>query len=150
MNLLRGIFETHVDVSDLEAAMEFYGDTLGLELGTVVEQRRIAFYFVNDSDGTRSMLGLWETSDVSPSHFAFRVAEDDIDQMPSFLADRGARVIEDFGIPPAEQPLVHPWMPAGAIYFEDPDGNQVELVADLSDEPRPDLDPMPLAEWRRL
>lgn len=130
--------------------MEFYGDTLGLKLGTVVEQRRIAFYFVSDSDENRSMLGLWETTDISPRHFALRVAEDDINRMQSFLADRGLEVVEDFGIPPTEQPLVHPWMPAAAIYFEDPNEKQLELIADLSEEPRPDLDPMPLAEWRRL
>lgn len=150
MDLLRGIYETHIQVSDLETAMEFYGGTLGLELGTIAEQRRIAFYFVSDPDGTRSMLGLWEASDISPDHFAFRAAEDDIDRMQSFLADREIEPVEALGISPVEQPLVHPWMPAAAIYFEDPDGNQVELIADLSAEPRRDLDTMPLAEWRRL
>lgn len=150
MDLIRGIYETHIQVRELEAAMEFYGDTLGLELGTVSEERRIALYFVSDLDGTRSMLGLWEDSDVSPNHFAFRVAEADVERMRSFLADRDIELVEALGISPAEQPLVHPWMPAAAIYFEDPDGNPVELIADLDEDPRPNLDIMPLAEWRRL
>lgn len=34
------------------------------------------------------------------------------------------------------------------MYFEDPDGNQLELIADPSDDPRPDLDAMPVSEWR--
>ena len=150
MDVIDGIYETHVQVSDLEAAMRFYGETLDLELGTEIAERRVAFYFASDADGNRTMLGLWEVEAVSPSHFAFRVAEEDVGEMQSFLADRGVSVVEDFGIPPHEQPLVHPWMPAAAVYFEDPDGNQLELIAELADDPRPSLEAMPLSEWRAL
>ena len=37
--LIRGLFEAHLHVADLERAMKFYGDTLGLELG---DELRIA------------------------------------------------------------------------------------------------------------
>ena len=103
---------------------------------------------MTDADGDRSMLGLWEAPDVSPRHFAFRVAEAHIAQMQSFLDSRGIKLVEDFGISPREQPLVHPWMPAAAVYFEDPDGNQLELIAELEEDPEPNLDVMPLSEWR--
>jgi len=150
VDIIDGIYETHVQVSDLEEAMAFYGKTLGLEFGTKVEERRIAFYYMTNTDDSRSMLGLWETPDVSPRHFAFRVTEANVEEMQSFLADRGITVVEDFGIPPNEQPLVHPWMPAAAIYFEDMDGNQLELIAEMEGGPRPDLGAMPLHEWRAL
>ena len=39
MDFLEGIYETHIQVSDLEEAMAFYGERLGLELGTKVEER---------------------------------------------------------------------------------------------------------------
>lgn len=150
MDLLEGIYETHLQVSDLEESMAFYGGTLGLELGTKLEDRRIAFYFVTASDGERSMLGLWEVSEVSPRHFAFRVTEAHVERMRSFLDSRGIEPVEDFGIAPHEQPLVHPWMPAAAIYFEDRDGNQLELIAELAEAPRPSLEVMPLSEWQAL
>jgi hypothetical protein len=41
-------------------------------------------------------------------------------------------------------------MPAAAVFFKDPDGHILELIADLSDEPRPDFLYQPLSEWRAL
>lgn len=38
--------------------MEFYGDSLELELGTFEKDRRIAFYFIGGWNKT--MLGIWE------------------------------------------------------------------------------------------
>lgn len=111
MDILDGIYETHVQVRDLEIAMEFYGRTLGLTLGEV-DDRGIAFYFINRPGGSRSLLGLWETAHVSTSHFAFRVAEEHVGRMRSFLAERDIQVVEGHGIPATDQPLVHPWMPA--------------------------------------
>lgn len=32
-----------------------------------------------------------------------------------------------------EEPRAITWMPAAAVFFEDPDGNLLELTADLSD-----------------
>lgn len=41
-------------------------------------------------------------------------------------------------------------MPAAPIYCEVPAGNQLDLVPELSDEPRLNLDPMTLTEWQLL
>ena len=54
-----------------------------------------------------------------------------------------------FGAPTGD-PSVHAWMPAAGIFFRDPDGNSLELVAMLGDSPRPDLSVLPLSEWRAL
>ena len=144
MDLLDGVYETHVDVADLDRAMAFYGDTLGLELGRHERGRKIAFYFTGTP---RSMLGVWEKGDPQRSHFAFRVAEEEIDEMLPFLENRGIEPRTAFGVEP-DEPIVHPWMPSATVYFSDPDGNSLELLADLSDDPDPNGDPMPLSEWR--
>ncbi len=56
--LFRGLFETHVQVKDLEKAMRFYGDVLGLEIGLRETERRVAFYWIGGKG--RTVLGLWE------------------------------------------------------------------------------------------
>ncbi|WP_458206656.1 VOC family protein [Haladaptatus sp. NG-SE-30] len=144
MDVLAGIYETHVEVADIDRAMAFYGDTLGLELGRYEEERRIAFYFTGSP---RSMLGVWEEDDPTPSHFAFRVPETLVDEMLPFLAERDIEPRVAFGVEP-DEPIVHPWMPSATVYFDDPDGNSLELLADLSDDPDPDGEPMSLSEWR--
>lgn len=93
------------------------------------------------------MLGVWEKPDPQESHSAFRVPEDEIDGMLPFLEERGIEPWADFGVEP-DEPIVHPWLPSATVYFSDPDGNSLELLADLSDDPDPDGDPMSLSEWR--
>jgi lactoylglutathione lyase len=56
--LFRGLFETHLHVADLEKAMAFYGEVLGLELGLHQKERRAAFYWIGRDRS--AMLGLWE------------------------------------------------------------------------------------------
>ena len=56
--MILGLFETHIDVADLDRARRFYGETLGLELGLLDEARRVAFYWIGSR--REAMLGLWE------------------------------------------------------------------------------------------
>lgn len=39
MDIRDGLYETHVRMSDLEAGMASYGETVGLELGTEVDSK---------------------------------------------------------------------------------------------------------------
>jgi Glyoxalase/Bleomycin resistance protein/Dioxygenase superfamily. len=39
-----GLFETHLQVKNLERSAEFYEKILGLELGMKEQERRVAFY----------------------------------------------------------------------------------------------------------
>lgn len=41
---IHALFETHLNVADLERAMRFYGQALGLELARVFVERRVAFF----------------------------------------------------------------------------------------------------------
>ncbi|RRJ29393.1 VOC family protein [Halocatena pleomorpha] len=145
--MIQGIYETHLEVSNLAQSIDFF-ESLGLELSRVEEERGIAFLHIEASE--RSMIGLWEADSVSKRHFAFRVLESRIDEVPSFLADRGIELRSAFGVEPDDQPLIFPWATLASVYFYDPDGNSIEVTANLSDEADEDLDPIPLDEWRQL
>jgi len=46
--------------------------------------------------------------------------------------------------------MVFAWMPAVAIYFEDPDGHELEFIAVLDGEPRPELGVISYHDWEKL
>ena len=148
--MILGLFETHLDVADLERAMRFYGETLGLELGLLDQERQVAFYWVGPRG--EAMLGLWEkpADQVRPQHFAFRASiEDVLTRAVPYLRERQlpSRNFLDEG---TERPMVFGWMPALAIYFDDPDGHALEFIAMLPDRPRPEVGVVSWDDWQRL
>ena len=46
-----------------------------------------------------------------------------------------------------EKPMVFAWMPAIAIYFNDPDGNVLEFIAVLEGGAKPELGVISYEEW---
>jgi lactoylglutathione lyase len=115
---IRGIYEVAVKVKDLPRAEAFYRDVLGLTEGIRDERRRWLFL---RAGGDAGMIVLQEdVGDWPTQHFAFTVAEDDIERAATMLRERGVEV---------EGPVFHAWMPAQSIYFSDPDGNDLELCA---------------------
>ena len=73
--------------------------------------------------GDAGMIVLQQDDGVWPiQHFAFTVDEADIERAAELLRERGVEV---------EGPVIHEWMPAKSIYFGDPDGNNLELVAPM-------------------
>ena len=98
------------------------------------------------------MLGLWElpVAQIRPQHFAFRSSiEDVLTRSVPYLGERGlpAHNFLDDG---TERPMVFGWMPALAIYFDDPDGHSLEFIAMLPDPPRPEVGVVSWDEWRRV
>lgn len=167
--LHHGLYEAILPVTDLGRSIDFYVEKLGFEVtaedrlppGTVRISRADdgsgAFLLFSDGD-VRWGLGLFQVDTVvhrsaGEYHISFRVAEADVEGMLPYLRERGIEPVYPPAAPlqgPVEEPIVHGWMPAAAVFFEDPDGHLLELIADLSDPPRPDFQWRPLSEWRAL
>jgi lactoylglutathione lyase len=144
---IRDLFESHLTVTNLERSMTFYSQTLGLELAHVFWERRVAFYWIGGRGN--SMLGLWEVG-TGPQrmslHLAFRVDLQDLLAATARL--RAANVIPlDFDGQPTDEPVAIAWMPAASLFFRDPDGNQLELLSMLPDDPRPELGVTSWSRW---
>jgi catechol 2,3-dioxygenase-like lactoylglutathione lyase family enzyme len=146
---IRNLFETHLTVGDLRRSMSFYGDTLGLELAQVFEERKAAFYWI--AGRGKSMLGLWEVGDAPQRlslHLAFQCDLADVLEAPSRL--RAAEILPlDFWGAPTDEPVVLAWMPAASLYFRDPDGNLLELLAMLPDRPQSELGIVSWSQWSK-
>jgi lactoylglutathione lyase len=95
------------------------------------------------------MLGLWGIGSSVNSlrlHIAFEVALDDVVAAPARLRALGVTPLSFFGEETSE-PDVLAWMPAAAVYFEDPDGHLLEYLTMLDSEPRPQAGIVPYSEW---
>lgn len=148
--MIKGIFETHINVENLERSVDFYENVLGLENCGYNEERRIAFFWVGKTQ--EYMLGLWEKpkAEMVKMHFAFRCGKEDIlNKSVSFLK---ARNLEPYNFlkEGTQKPMVFCWMPAIAIYFDDPDGNCLEFISILEGEPKKELGVISYEEWISL
>ena len=115
---ISGVYEVAIRVKELAKAEPFYTEVLGLEEGLRDESRNWLFL---RAGGQAGMIVLQEDKGDWPTqHFAFTVAEADIDRAVEQLRERGVEV---------KGPVFHEWMPAKSAYFEDPDGHALELCA---------------------
>ncbi len=146
---IRTLFETHLTVCDLDRAMNFYGGVLALDLAGAFPERHVVFYWIGGSGN--QMLGLWEVG-TGPQrmslHTAFRVDLDDLLLAPTQLRAAGVTPLDFFNCP-TDEPAVLAWMPAATIYFHDPDGNLLEFLSMLSENPRPEFGILSWTEWNR-
>lgn len=157
--MVRGVFEGHLVVSNLERSALFYEQVLGLEPALAVEG--IRFYWVggrgagllalwqHDPNAVRHDLTAPDRSSMSRQHLAFSVSPPDFKGAVQGLTERGVRV-QNFRGETEAPPLVHAWMPAVSVYFPDPDGHALELIAMLPDPPRPDLGIVAWNEWEAM
>ncbi|MDN4527390.1 VOC family protein [Fictibacillus fluitans] len=149
--MIKGLYEAHLPVSNLANSIKFY-EKLDLELA--YQNDTLAFFWIEKG---HSWLGLWETDNVNtpyhPSlrHIALHVDMEDIQNAKEWLEQKGIQVRSSFGFPPEKQPLVLPNNPHAhaAIYFKDPDGNSLELIAPLRLDVEEDFKMMSLEDWNR-
>jgi catechol 2,3-dioxygenase-like lactoylglutathione lyase family enzyme len=127
--VIDGILETAVYVDDMEAAHLFYSDLLGLKRMVAGErlyaydagpaQTLLVFHRGHTGTDVETSGGVVPGHDtVGHSHFAFRISSNQIQPWRRHLADSGVEIISEVV-----------W-PAGgtSLYFNDPDGNVLELA----------------------
>lgn len=144
---VRGLFETHLTVRDVPRSVAFYRDVVGLPPALELPERNAAFLWIGERG--RSMLGLWGIGSAVNSmtlHIAFDVALEDVLTAPARLREAGLTPLSFFGAE-TDEPDVLAWMPAAAVYFEDPDGHLLEYLAMLDEPPRPDAGIVPWSQW---
>ena len=119
---LRTIGQIHVSVTDVDRAVAFYRDVLGITFLFRVQGQPMAFF---DCDGVRLYLGVPEADEFRSCGVLYFTVED-IAEAHRVLAERGVEFRD-------EPHLVHRaesselWM----AFFTDPDGNNLALMADL-------------------
>lgn len=126
---VRGLGEIALRVNDLDSVQQFYKEVIGLPL--IARFPNAAFFKIADGyEGHTQVLALFNRSqlpgykgtDVGTStidHIAFEIA----------LADFTAEVKRLRGLGLAIETAEHTWVHWRSLYVNDPEGNQVELVA---------------------
>lgn len=121
-----GLFEMVLEVADLAASERFYREAIGLPFADRWEDERPAVWLAL---GRESFLGLWprETGGEraihqgrggAHVHFAIRLPLGTLDAAQARLEALGLEVEADWEFGNGDR----------AIYFDDPDGNVVELT----------------------
>ncbi|HBS45523.1 MAG TPA: extradiol dioxygenase, partial [Paenibacillus sp.] len=91
--MIKGLYEAHLPVSNLEVSIEFY-EKLGLRMAWRDEET--AFFWMEEG---RSWIGIWEGKEVEtpyhPSlrHIAFRVTYEDMKQSLQWLESIGVDAV---------------------------------------------------------
>ena len=147
--MIKGLYETHLFVQNLERSIDFYKNILGLEQCYFEAGRGIAFFWIGKPK--QAMLGLWEKSkgEIEKRHFAFNCDKE-------FILNKSVNFLKEHNLKPynflndgTERPTVFCWMPALAIYFDDPDGHCLEFIAVLDGNPKPALGVVYYEEWTK-
>jgi catechol 2,3-dioxygenase-like lactoylglutathione lyase family enzyme len=118
----RGVAHFSIPVRDTARARDFYCQRLGMKLLADVASDGMVFL---DSGGDCIILVRVDqpisTAGVRNVHHAFRVAHDDYEATLTELKASGVRVIY-------EEDRRHGVVNGPRAYFEDPDGNTLELI----------------------
>lgn len=150
--MIKGLYETHLFVENLERSMAFYGDVLELERCRFNDKRRTAFFWIGKDK--QFMLGLWEKpkEEIDIRHFAFECEPDWIqNESVNYLTSRNIKYW-NFLDGEMEQPMVFVWVPAISIYFSDPDGHELEFIGILPGKSKSDEEKRVVTyeEWLKI
>ncbi|MFY0603510.1 MAG: VOC family protein [Flavobacteriaceae bacterium] len=150
--MIKGLYETHLFVENLEHSIEFYSKTLGLKQCRYGAERRTAFFWIGKDK--QFMLGLWEKpkEEIDIRHFAFECDPEWIlNESVNYLTSRNIKYW-NFLNDDTKGPMVFVWMPAVSIYFNDPDGHVLEFIGVLEGETKPDKEKRVVTykEWLKI
>ena len=128
---IRGLTEVVISVHDMEKSLNFYRDILGLMVMSPPDFRGAVFLRVGQETDTVPqqlvLVPLPRGTDAFPAervrrplhHFGIEVAPEDFDSERERLQGLGFDV--RFG--------EHPFLLLKGMYLDDPDGNEIELIA---------------------
>lgn len=124
MTKIKGIAEIVLNVRDIEAALKFYQETLGLEI--IGRPGPVFLKAGNPAEAVPQMVVLVPlpsgASDFTTPrvlhHLALELAPEDFDAEEKRLKALGHKI--RYG--------QHPVIPSRTIYVDDPDGNEVEFI----------------------
>ncbi len=123
-----GSAEVVLNVHEMSASLAFYRDLLGLTVISPPERLNPIFLRADDANGDLPALvalvqlqgdhGPFSTPQTL-HHLALAISADDVDGTMTALNGRGYMV----------RAGQHPVIPSRTMYIDDPDGNEVELIA---------------------
>jgi catechol 2,3-dioxygenase-like lactoylglutathione lyase family enzyme len=124
---IRSIDYTVIFVRQMDRMRAFYGATMGFPLHRVLSPAWVE-YRVGSTILALAMPGARFQGNPPPTgttslQLAFRVAPDEVDSCASTLSERGVEMIS----PPTDQAFGH-----RTLFFRDPDGNVLEIYAEIS------------------
>ena len=117
------VLETVLYVSDLERSERFYCDVLGLRLMGKESGRSLFFragssvFLLFMAEVTRRGDSLPAHGAVGPVHSCFLVPEAEYEQWKEYLPSRGVTILQEVE-----------WQRGRSFYFQDPDGNVLEIA----------------------
>ena len=149
--LIKGLYEAHLPVRKLEVSIEFY-QKLGLEFAWRDEET--AFFWIEKG---QSWLGLWEGKEYqtpyhpSVRHIAFRVTYEDLQKSLKWLESIQVTATP-FGSRTSIEPFIRPHQGNASVYFDDPDGNSLELMCfvEVPNKLKSITDKLSFEEWEKL
>jgi catechol 2,3-dioxygenase-like lactoylglutathione lyase family enzyme len=127
---IRGVLETCLYSTDLEAAERFYSEILGLEVRIREEGRHVFFrcgegmLLVFDPENTATQESEVNGSPIplhgakGAGHVAFRATEEEMSRWRAYLEEWGIEIESQVEWPNGGR----------SIYFRDPAGNSVEIA----------------------
>lgn len=148
--MIKGLYETHLFVENLERSIEFYSNEMGLEQCRVNDDRRTAFFWIGKPK--QAMLGLWEKpkEQIDIRHYAFQCEPDWIvNESVEYLKKRNINCW-NFLNDGTDQPMVFAWVPAISIYFSDPDGHELEFIGILDGKSKSENGVISYEKWVEL
>lgn len=150
--MIKGLYETHLFVENLERSIDFYKNVLNLKQCRFNNDRRTAFFWIGQEK--QFMLGLWEKpkAEIDIRHFAFEcdpewIQNESLDFLKSHNINHWNFLNDE-----TEGPMVFVWMPAIAIYFSDPDGHELEFIGILEGKSKSDTEKRVVTyeEWLKI
>lgn len=150
ISMIKGLYETHLFVQNLQRSIAFYSEKMELELCHFEKERSAAFFWIGEPK--KSMLGLWEKPihEIDIRHFAFECDSDWVlNESAEFLRKKDIKP-RNFFNDGTEKPMVFAWMPAVSIYFDDPDGHTLEFIGLLNGKSSPENGIISYEKWNEL